>query len=148
MQYNFYIIIIIFCICSLDFFPGSTFFLVYLFLFYLIWFDISHTFEGLNRVLANVLNKICWQDNTTKFLLISKSFLKGLKYASNLGFKLVKLHIDSQAVMKIIQEDGTVSSFNWSLVRWIRTKLIFHHTNVEFAFYVFVTLILCSCDRE
>jgi ribonuclease HI len=49
--------------------------------------------------------------------------LEGLKYAWNLGFRLVELHIDSQVVVKIIQEDGTTSSSCWSLVRRIRQFL-------------------------
>ncbi|MCI17069.1 ribonuclease H protein, partial [Trifolium medium] len=46
--------------------------------------------------------------------------LEGFKYAWNLGFRFVELHIDSQVVVKMIQDDGIASSSCWSLVRRIR----------------------------
>jgi ribonuclease HI len=49
--------------------------------------------------------------------------LEGLKYAWQLGFRLVELHIDSQVVVKIIQECGATSSSCWSLVCRIRQLL-------------------------
>jgi ribonuclease HI len=50
--------------------------------------------------------------------------LEGLKYAWNLGFRRVELHIDSQIVVKIIQEETRVSSSCWSLLRRIRQLLV------------------------
>jgi ribonuclease HI len=41
---------------------------------------------------------------------------EGLKYVWNIGFRRVELHIDSQVVVKMIQDNISVGSSCWSLV--------------------------------
>jgi ribonuclease HI len=55
---------------------------------------------------------------------------EGLKYVWNIGFRRVELHIDSQVVVKMIQDNISVGSSCWSLVCQIH-RLIEHDWEIR-----------------